>query len=659
MKLTKAKYLLFSSVTIAVAVFTLLGSANVIISAAKFAFADDVIPGQETCRYYDGSSTYGTEFSGVNTLNKDVSRNYILNACSVNLAGYDLTGKYDNGPVIEAYSMSFISGAGGTIAPKTGSAEPTIMITSNGIVQVSNVSLSTPAGYTADVITNNGTATLNEVTTAGNITNNNTMIINSGTYTGGTYGTSRIGSYYSGSLTINGGTFSNTIDGGAGNAVIINDGNFAGAQINAPSPQINGGAFSDTDINTDAAITGGIFTDGTTIASGSTISGGSFDNTVSISSGVTIAGGTFATAPSPSQVPAGKKVIQNADGSYSVVDDPDSGDSGGDDSGDSGGGDSGGDSGDDSGGSDDDDYATGCVYEEGGHTFNVLESTLTGNADRKYTFGNGCILNLAGYTLTDSIDFNNTLISESTPDTAIVNGGNGTIDRISITVYNDTNLIIKDTTIIPNSEDYTLDNAGRLTLENISLTGGHILNYSELEGTRSASLVINSGDYDGTEIETGGGHAETVINGGYFKGANILSNADEYDEDGELVEGAGRTIINGGLFIDTTLEGPNFIIYGGTFSTAPNIEFLAPGKRIISNADGTYSVVDIETEPDSPSVTPDSTPISTPDTGILGKLRQNSVAEITIGGTLTIAAAILSLCVYLLFRLHKLYRIRH
>ena len=388
MKLTKAKYLIFSSATIAVAIATVLGSANIIIPAVKSAFADEVIPGQEACRYYDGNSTYGTEFSGVNTLNKNVSRNYILNACSVYLAGYTLTGKYDTGPVIEAYSMSFISGAGGTITPKTGSAEPTIMITSNGIVQVSNVSLSTPAGYTADVITNNGTATLNDVTTAGNITNNNTMIINGGTYTGGTYGTSRIGSYYSGSLTINGGTFSNTIDGGAGNAVIINDGNFNGAQINAPFPQINGGTFSNAAINTDATITGGIFTNGTTIGSGSTISGGNFDNTVSIDSGVTINGGTFATAPSPSQVPAGKKVIQNPDGSYSVVDDPDSGgggDSGGDDSGggDSGGGDSGDDSGDDSGGDDSGDDSDGGSdggSDTGGETGGNTDSDTSGGS---------------------------------------------------------------------------------------------------------------------------------------------------------------------------------------------------------------------------------------------------------------------------------------
>ena len=467
MKLTKAKYLLFSSAIIAVAVFTLLGSANVIISAAKFAFADDLIPVQETCRYYDGNSTYGTEFSGVNTLNKNVSRNYILNACSVNLAGYNLTGKYDNGPVIEAYSMSFISGAGGTIAPKTGSAEPTIMITSNGIVQVSNVSLSTPAGYTADVITNNGTATLNEVTTAGNITNNNTMIINSGIYTGGTYGTSRIGSYYSGSLTINGGTFSNTIDGGAGNAVIINDGNFAGAQINAPFPQINGGTFSNAAINTDATITGGIFTDGTTIASGSTISGGSFDNTVSISSGVTITGGTFATAPSPSQVPAGKKVIQNADGSYSVVDDPDSGDSGGDDSGDDSGGDSGG------GGSGDN------------------------------------------------------------------NSGNG-------------------------------DNGGG----------------------------SNNGDSN---------------NGG---SSNNDSNTS-----------------------------------GGSSSNASGDSNTSSGSSTSSDSSSNSSS-------STTSGTKNSS-LQAPDTGLLEKLHQSSAAEITISGTLAITAAILSLCTYLLFRLHKLYRIRH
>lgn len=107
-----------------------------------------------------------------------------------------------------------------------------------------------------------------------------------------------------------------------------------------------------------------------------------------------------------------------------------------------------------------------------------------------------------------------------------------------------------------------------------------------------ANVTINSGMYSGKiaiQIDAPGGNV--TINGGTFKGSEQVINADftsNYN-DGDKYESV--ITINGGTFegeIKVSLA-TTLVINGGTFTVDPT-RWVATGKTVVENADGTWTV---------------------------------------------------------------------
>ena len=373
---------------------------------------------------------------------------------------------------------------------------------------------------------------------------------------------------------ISGGTFDNTT---FTRDTTISDGSFENSTINNYTT-ITGGSFENTTIPGNATITNGSFVGSSITNSNSEISGGSFKAT-NISRSADISGGSFDNIPAATNVVADKKVIENEDGSYSVVDE-------------------------DAPGEEPIPQCEIRIYtDENTFTTYTGSITLTEDTIASYEVDDQSgicrfTINLNGKKLT-SVD-NKEAISIGSNVSAKINGENGTIEQsntnnpestepapAAIAIKDEGAASIKDVTIATNSEENPgISNSGKATLSNVN--AGENTN---IENNDGGELIINSGDYknitttDSGGVTVNGGKVEEVIannssevtiNDGDFTGSTITST------ESDPVTGAtipstesGNVTVNGGTFENSTINSASTInegnFTGATINAPANV----------------------------------------------------------------------------------------
>ena len=381
---------------------------------------------------------------------------------------------------------------------------------------------------------------------------------------------------------ISGGNFSNsTIDRGSEVSggdfdnttftkdVTISNGSFENSSLNKYTT-ITGGSFEGTTIPGNATITNGSFVGSSITNSNSEISGGSFKAT-NISRSADISGGSFDNIPAATNVVADKKVIENEDGSYSVVDE-------------------------DAPGEEPIPQCEIRIYTDE-NTFTTYTGSITLTEDTVASYevddqSGICrfTINLNGNKLT-SVD-NKEAISIGSNVSAKINGENGTIEQANtddpnssepapaaIVIKDEGAASIKDVTIETNSEENPgISNSGKATLSNVSAGEG-----TNIENNDGGELVVNSGEYsnitttDSGSVTVNGGkvdevvtnnNSEVTINDGDFTDSTITSsNNGQTGGESTPSTNPGSVTVNGGNFGNSTIDVPSNIT-GGDFDNA-------------------------------------------------------------------------------------------
>ena len=562
--------------------------------------------------------------------------------------------------------------------PNLGGASTTaIVVSDTGELVLNDVTVES-LGY---AIWNGGKTETNNVT-AGIVRNNGgELIVNSGNY-------SSVGAEGGGTTTINGGSF-NRICSETGSEVIVNDGtlksngiiksyadmprenvalpaDYTGSKTNditingghfvngkvKSAVTVNGGEFKNTtfayDTNEDQMITmgpdgkpivnledseisGGSFKD-SKIDLNSEISGGTFKNTDLANDDITVSGGSFDTIPGADTISGDKKVIENDDGTYSVVDESAPGD----------------------------EPLQSCeirVYtDENNYTTFTGVINLTEDTVASYEVddqSNTCrfTINLNGNKLT-SVN-NKEAISVGSNVSAKINGNDGKIEQsntestqespapAAVVVKDEGAASIKDVTIETKNDDApAVSNSGRTTLTNV--TAGE---NSNIENTDNGNLTIKSGNYNevhstdsgNTTIE--GGTVETVtadnnssvtVNNGTVNNITVNNDSGATINDGDFKDsnissgdtGNNNVTVNGGDFTNAEVSSNNTTITGGDFSGA-----TVSGNSEISG--GTFNNATVSGNSEISGGTFNNATVSGSDTTITGGDFTN--AEITTG----------------------------
>ncbi len=372
-------------------------------------------------------------------------------------------------------------------------------------------------------------------------------------------------------ITINGGNFEN--------AKILSAATITGGNFNNTTFEYNqmddGYISSDPIVLEESNISGGSFKN-STISLNSNISGGTFKNTSLENDEITVSGGNFDTIPATDTISSDKKVIENDDGTYSVVDESTPGE----------------------------EPIQPCeirVYtDENNYTTFTGVINLTEDTVASYEVddqSNTCrfIINLNGNKLT-SVE-NKEAISVGSNVSAKINGDDGKIEQsntestqespapAAIIVKDDGAASIKDVTIETKNDDApAVSNSGRTTLSNV--TAGE---NSNIENTDNGNLTIKSGNYDevlstnsgNTVIE--GGTIESIttddsssvtVNNGTVNNITVNNDSGATINDGDFKDsnissgdtGNNNVTVNGGDFTNAEVSSNNTTITGGDFS---------------------------------------------------------------------------------------------
>lgn len=497
----------------------------------------------------------------------------------------------------------------------------------------------------------------------------------------------------------------------------ISGGNFSNSNIKTGTT-ISGGTFTDTTITKDATVTNGTFENTTFSGHDTNISNGTFEDT-NITGKANITGGSFDTIPTASSLPDDKKVIENDDGSYSVVDESTPGE----------------------------DPIKPCevrIYTDETNYITVtgainldsdtIASYVVEDQDDTCRF----VINLNGNKLTSvenmeavnigsnvsaKINGENGSIEQSNTETTPSTGtGTGTSAPAAIVVKDEGAISIKDASITTNTDAPGVSNSGRTTLNNVTTgegtsiqnnDGGDLTinsgSYSNITSTDSGSVTINGGDID--EVVSNN-NSEVTINDGDFTGSNITSTEGNQSTGTTTpTTGSGSVTINGGNFEDTnintqtTITGGDFTganinapatisggtfegtvapagseVTGGTFDTLPSEETLPENTEIIIHDDGTFEIRSTGAPTSGASGTSGTSSASgtsgtttpelvedertaatakapeVPNTGIFST-NEKGGKQFFIGAVVAVESIILAICGYALYHLRKLYRV--
>ena len=574
------------------------------------------------------------------------------------------------------------------------------------------------------------TVELNNVTTARNTTDEwaetlansvwnkgGTLTINGGSHNG--IGTNRSGQTVinnatfkdiklesGSSLTINGGTMLNRA-GNPGGTIASGEDVFGmeynpehATLVSPPSRTnditINGGNFENLNINTPATITGGTFInckfDATekfggdtwddlpdpapTVVTGGTFVNSEFKDITTINSGVfvgstlsedtTVSGGTFDTIPEAENLPANRKVIENENGTFSVVDESIPGE----------------------------EPIKPCevrVYTDAS-TFTTFNTAINIDSDTVASIvvtdqDEDCrlVVNLNNGSTLTGVE-NMEAISVGNNVNLKVNGNHGEIKQNDDSTSDDTAVIkisdgatasIKEATISTNDEDgVSISNSGVTRLDNVTTEENTIKNTSgrliisdseidNIESTDSSNVIIDNGEIGNVSASD---NSTIKINGGEVTNITVEDNSSVQISDGrvESIEGDDTSNINisGGDFTDSNISSTsdnadNIIINGGTFR---NTTFDSP----ITVVDGDFEDTEIpagSVMPEEPNTNTDTNATTDVDTGEEGEImvpdtgsatpKKDGGKQITVVTVVALEASFLVLCGYLLYRIRS------
>lgn len=474
-------------------------------------------------------------------------------------------------------------------------------------------------------------------------------------------------------ITINGGNFENlTIE----TPLTINGGTFTNSSFESKT-EVTSGTFTNTDFNGETSITDGVFTS-STFSDDTVITDGVFIGNT-ISEDATITGGTFDTIPEPENISSDRKVIENDNGTYSVVDES----------------------------------------TPGEEPIKVCEAKLYTDADTYTTSNTAININedtTMSIVVTDQdencrlvVNINNgsTLTSVENMEAIIVgdnvglkvNGNNGEVkqndnntdDNIStIKISDGATANIKDVTVSTNNTDgANISNSGVTTLNNVT-ADDNIKNENgkltvvdseikNIESTDSSTVIIEGSEIE--SISTSNNSTVEVVNG-EIKNISAEDNSSVQISDGkvESIEASGdsninitggdftnstissdsndanNVVIDGGTFNGATLDSPvtisggtfananisnEAVISGGIFDTPPDEENIPEGAEVVRNEDGTFSIVSKDTSNSTATKTSpvkDDT-VKVPETGVISS--ENSMSRQAEVTTIVAAEAIL------------------
>ncbi len=712
-KLTTRKYLLSSAILASTALVAMIWSVSAIAKIADKVSADQVV--SPSCAEYTEKMV--GMFNTLSLAKDQTARlEFYAGRCEIYLNGHTLTSLGNDAISAGAYSSGHIYGKDGsnfgyndcdTIEGTdtiSGCIDPGTIYGNMNISRNGNVHLYEDVYFSGGHITNLGTFELNKSTVWSDISNDGSGVIQAN----------------------DGSTIRGSIQAYSTSAMYFESGSTFNSQMTLneqSTANLNGGSFTGS-IGTNGSsilkIKGGTYNN-ITFSSGSsnliTIEGGSFTNYYFPSSGVTITGGFFDTIPNSSLIANGYKYYYDTGtGQYFVAPDigpplppptPDP------------------DPDPDPTPSPEDcadlllsaymsQSEIGLLSSPITITSNVTKSFLSSNSDTSSL----CpwTMNVSGYTITGVANMN--VIRVGSHTNATVNGGNGEVTQTDLSGTSPGSL--KNLAPIYISED------GKATINNLRIYTASFVPAVYNKGTaildgistsneirNAGTMKINSGNYNGgvvtestgtTTIENGVFNKEgiivdddgdLIIKDGSF-GDIVITNSEEtggsssvhptddnnitiYDGEFNGTEiGSPATILDG-EFSDTTIPSGSIIkggtfdeetdiedgvsIQGGKFKTKPSDDSVAPGKTVVQNKDGTYSVVDSSSSSSSSSSstsggssTSTSGMVGVPNTGSVSNPDQESIGSSIL--TVVISTSVVGLCGYFLVRLNKLYRVR-
>jgi hypothetical protein len=216
-----------------------------------------------------------------------------------------------------------------------------------------------------------------------------------------------------------------------------------------------------------------------------------------------------------------------------------------------------------------------------------------------FIFQNNVTINLNGKTISGNLHKNDgAVIKVAKGATAKFVGGtiSSTVNNGGSAIQNSGIAIVEGTTLngAPNADgswpSYTVNNTGKLTINNAKITSYHGAVASYEDG---AVVTLNNSEIDMAGIPGFTSHGiytydngEVIVNGG-----NYVNKATDQASSGASVINGGVTV-NGGDFsgrIENYYGTP--VLKGGSYSVKPNKNFIAAGYKAIEK-DGRYYVVE-------------------------------------------------------------------
>lgn len=599
------------------------------------------------------------------------------------------------------------------------------MVRGNSELVINDTTITSASNGSAIFIATGATAELNNVTTANDIMYNFQTLSNNVWNTGGTLtinggSYNDIGTNKSGQTIINGATFKGakiesgsnlTINSGTmlnrsgnpGGTILsvsrLENDDYQYAHLMTPPSRtnditINSGNFENLNINTPATITGGTFTNCSfdaveeynyhtwddlsdpvpTVISGGTFINSEFKDITTITNGVfmgstlsedtTVSGGTFDTIPAPENLSADKKVIENENGTFSVVDESTPGE----------------------------DPIKPCevrVYTDAS-TFTTFNTAINIDSDTIASIvvtdqDENCrlVVNLNNGSTLTGVE-NMEAISVGNNVSLKVNGNNGEIKQNDDSTSDDTAVIkisdgatasIREVNISTNDEDgVSISNSGVARLDNVTTEENSIKNTSgkliisnseidNIESTDSGNVIIDNGEIgnvsasdnstikinggevtnitveDNSSVQISDGKVESIegddtsninISGGDFTDSNISSSSDNADS----------VVISGGTFKNTTFDSPITVIDGDFEDTE------IPAGSVISEEQNTNTDPNVDIDID------EEEEIMVPDTGSATS-KKDGCKQIAVIAVVALEASFLTICGYLLHRIRS------